>query len=233
MRIFSNRPRPALLAGLLLCASAVSAAAQDPSSPGTPVAQGPLRIERVTSGPLIAPDVRFTEVNGEFANLVGAYAGWITDNTLLVGGGGYWLTNGSDTLEMAYGGFVIEWLARTDRLFGFGARGLVGGGSATVGTTLGELYGDDIRFGTREAAHGSRGRFPHPGPVWTSDTEVIVEDVFFIAEPQANLLLNFSDRLRLTVGVGYRLIGGAGELDDLLRGATGSIALQWGGGSSR
>ena len=233
MHTLSRAPTRTVLVGLLFFGAPPSAAAQDAAPPAPSPAQGPLVIERVTSGLLIAPDVKFTEVNGEFANLAGGYAGWITDNTLLVGAGGYWLTNGSDTFEMAYGGFVIEWLARTDRRLGFGVRGLVGGGGATIGTTLGELYGDDVRFGVSGHASRSRGRFPHPGGGLTSATEVVVEDVFFIAEPQANVLLNFTDRLRLTFGVGYRLIGGAGEVDDLLRGATGSIALQWGGGSSR
>jgi hypothetical protein len=66
----------------------------------------------------------------------------------------------------------------------------------------------------------------------TSASRVILRSRFFIAEPQANLLWNFTDRLRLNWGIGYRLIGGASGVEDRLRGVTGSVALQFGGRSS-
>jgi len=36
------------------------------------------------------------------------------------------------------------------------------------------------------------------------------------------------DRLGLDVGVGYRLIGAAGGVEDRLRGVTGSVAIRFG-----
>ena len=54
---------------------------------------------------------------------------------------------------------------------------------------------------------------------------------FFVAEPEANLLVNLTRHLRLTAGVGYRLIGGARSADDRLRGVSGGVALQIGGGA--
>ena len=55
-------------------------------------------------------------------------------------------------------------------------------------------------------------------------------DGFFIADPEVSLLVNLTHRLRLTGGVGDRLIGGASGTDDRLRGVTGSLALQIGSG---
>jgi hypothetical protein len=212
-----------------LCSWAATAHAQTRTPP--PASSGPLVVERVKSGWLIVPDVKITDVNGETSTLAGAYGGWITDNTFLVGGGGYWLTNRSDDHEMAYGGLVLEWLARTDRLLGFGVRGLLGGGQATVGVTL-----DEFGYVPGGGRHGDRGgRDPRDSRSagTLTPTRVAIHDGFLIAEPQANLLVNFSDRLRLSVGVGYRLIGADDLIDDRLSGVTGSIALQWGGGRSR
>ena len=200
------------------------------TSTAAPSSAGPLVVERVRSGWLLAPDLKVTEVNRETSTLAGAYGGWITDNTFLIGGGAYWLTNGSSEREMAYGGFVFEWLARTDRLLGFGVRGLLGGGRATVGATFGELgFARTVRP-TRRNERRDRNDLD---TVDRETSRVAVREDFLIAEPQANLLVNFTDRLRLSVGVGYRLIGAANLVDDRLSGATGSLALQWGGGASR
>jgi hypothetical protein len=57
----------------------------------------------------LAPDFKFTEINGDFANLAGAYGGWLINKKPLLGGGGYTLTNGADHTKMTYGGFVLEY----------------------------------------------------------------------------------------------------------------------------
>jgi hypothetical protein len=217
-------------------AATIAAAANDqPPDPvqdakaAAQVAQGPMIIERVHSGFLVAPDFKVTEVDHRTSEVAGAYAGWITDNTLLVGGGGYWLANGSRDREMAYGGLVVGWLTRTDRRFGFGAKALVGGGQATLSSTVGDIFvlsGD--RDGPVRQSQLPTGRTPlRPVP----NARVRFHEGFFIAEPEANLLVNLTRRLRLAGGVGYRLIGGARGTDDRLRGVTGSVALQIGGGS--
>jgi hypothetical protein len=56
-------------------------------------------------------------------------------------------------------------------------------------------------------------------------------NVALSAEPRANvLLLTLTDWMRTDAGVGYRLIGGTSLLDDRLRGVSGTIAVQFGGG---
>jgi hypothetical protein len=193
---------------------------------------GTLTIERVEQGLVFAPDVRVTEVNGETATLAGGYIGWMTDRTWLVGAGGYWLANQDDDLKMAYGGMVVEWLGRSSERIGFGLKGLVGGGRATLGSTVGEYFGGD--FQPPHAVNWSRHRGPlggRSGGIIGADTEILVREYFFVAEPQAGVVLHFARWARLDLGVGYRFAAGAGRLDDELSGASASIAIQFGGTS--
>src|SRR5256885_3587973 len=127
-----------LLALFVLVLLPVAASAQS-ASDQTPQSQGPMRIERVHSGLLAAPDFKVTDVDHTTSEMVGGYAGWITDDTFFVGGGGYWLANGNSGRLMAYGGVVLQWLSRTNRPFGYSVKGLVGGGDATLSTTLSRL----------------------------------------------------------------------------------------------
>ena len=65
---------------------------------------------------------------------------------------------------------------------------------------------------------------------------VRVRDGLFVAEPEANVFVRLGRNVRLTGGVGYRLVDRGrnfdhGDTDKRLRGATGTIALQIGGGS--
>jgi hypothetical protein len=214
-----------------------------PAQPGSLVQAGQLSIERVEQGFVFAPDARITEVNGETAALAGGYVGWMTDRTWLVGAGGYWLANQDDDLKMAYGGMVLEYLARSHQRIGFGVRGLIGAGSATLGSTVGEYFGVDGDLGlpghdprNQPAArmmHGGRGpgrggSFPIPG-----NTAILVHESFFVVEPQASVIWHFTRLARLDLGVGYRLTAGAGALDEDLRGPSASIAVQFGGSSRK
>lgn len=201
------------LACVAICALAPVAAAQT-AQPGA--GQGPLVLERVESGFMIAPDVKATDIDGEFGALAGAYGGWVIEKTLLVGAGGYWLANGSDDLEMAYGGLVVEWLARTDRSIGFGARGLIGGGQATLSDTRTIA----ARFG------GRNGRNPASE---ARDIRFRFEETFLVFEPQLNVLLNLTKHIRVNVGAGYRVTGYTRGAGDRLNGPSGSIAVQFGG----
>lgn len=196
-----------------------------------------LQVERVKSGFVIAPDVRFGEVNDRQARFAGAYGGWMTDETLLIGLGGYWLANNSRDFEMAYGGAVVEWFIRGDRQGGVSARALIGGGRATLSNTFGELLGPGVsqfdevaRFGRM---HGVRGYTPRMDfdPRNISTMRIAYTDEFFIAEPQINGFFRVTDWLRFNAGIGYRVIGGtsAPNMDDRLRGLSGSVAIVFGG----
>ena len=212
----------------LACASLTSLAsvamAQDSSSSAAAAQtsqQGPMIVERLHSGFLAAPDVKITNVDHSTSALAGGYAGWLADEAFFIGGGGYWLANNHSDRKMAYGGVVVGLMGRTDRTIGGGVKALFGGGQATLGTTI-----TDFVFPQPVAAAPGQ-RVPPPQPVLRSVTLRQQSD-FFVAEPEADLFVNFSRHVRLVGGVGYRFIGDR-AFDRRLRGVTGSVSLQIGG----
>jgi hypothetical protein len=217
MRVHSTGAALTLLIYTVLGAvPAVCAQDAGPATP-TPAPPSPMQVTQLKSGWLVAPDVRITSVDDQAATFAGGYGGWVTEGAFLVGAGGYWLADGSDDLKMAYGGLVLEWLARTDRRIGFGIRTLVGGGTATLGLSSTDLYGPfapvvlagaPVRFG-----HGGRRHRAFDPEDFTNRNRRVSEN-FFVAEPQANLLLTLTTWMRINAGVGYRLIGGTSLLED-------------------
>jgi hypothetical protein len=191
------------------------ASAQDVNPPaGGAGLQGPMTVERVREGWAIAPDFKVTRFDDSTRGLAGVWAGWVIDNTLMIGGAGYWLPDSSRARGLSYGGALIEWREHTERTFGFSVKALLGFGTATVPRTV-----TLIPFG----------RYPGVVPVSTNGslTFAFRED-FFVAEPQADLLVSIAPRVRLHVGAGYRAVGGAGSLGSAIRGATGSVSLEIG-----
>jgi hypothetical protein len=214
----------ASVAGLMLSLVPIAASAQTSLDGATPQpSQGPMIVERIHSGFLAAPDVRVTEVDKKTSELVGGYAGWVTDDTFFIGGGGYWLANQSREREMAYGGLVVQWLAHASSRVGFSAKGLVGGGRATLASPVSDLI----------ARGDPRGRIEPVDPRRTVLTNTIVRfrEDFFVAEPEVDVLVRLARHLRLTAGAGYRFTAGERGDDNRLRGAVGSVGLQIGGGS--
>ena len=63
-------------------------------------------------------------------------------------------------------------------------------------------------------------------------TIVAVKEDYFVAEPQGTVFWKLAPWLRIDAGVGYRLIGAAGGLDDRLRGVSGSVSVQLFGGGA-
>lgn len=216
--------RRAILVSVMACFVPLSAAAQ--SGAVAPRTQGPMTVEPIHSGFLVAPDFKITEVDRKTSGLVGGYAGWVTDDTFFVGLGGYWLanTNRNDP-EMAYGGLVVQWLALKSGRVGVGVKGLVGGGEATVS--------DNITITPRVPEFRTvNGRVvPTPAPALVQS--VRLREGFVMAEPEALLSVRLSKQVRLAAGAGYRFTGTDRRSigGDRLDGATGSLTLQIGGGS--
>jgi len=209
---------------LVLCLLPIAATAQ--TTPG----QGPMIVERVHSGFLVAPDFKITEVDKKTSELAGGYAGWLTDDRIFIGGGGYWLANQSRDREMAYGGLIAQWLARTNERFGFSAKGLVGGGRATLSSGVSDI----LRMSERDRM--SLGRMDQNdrddlNRSRLTNSRIRFSEDFFVAEPEVGLLVRLTKRLRLTGGAGYRFTAGEGRNDNRLHGAVGSVGLQIGGGS--
>jgi hypothetical protein len=195
----------ALLLGLPAAASAQSV---------PPAASGPLVIERLENRFVVAPDYKVTEIDGDTGQLAGAYAGWLAEDTLLIGGAMYWLADGPADAELTYGGVLVGWTTPPERRIQFGARGLLGVGRAQIGRDLSGF----ARFGARR-------RGPRPQPE-LSTVRVVGEDDFVVFEPQLTLTTKLTKRVGVALGMGYRLTGYTDFADDRLRGVTGSIALQ-------
>jgi hypothetical protein len=178
-------------------------------------------IEPIQSGWLVAPDVKVTEVDRKTSELVGGYAGWLSDERFFIGGAGYWLANGNDR-EMAYGGLVAHWLVWNGGRFGVSAKGLVGGGQASLTDTI-SVRVPEVRTNGRVIT-----------PASTVSQRVRVHEGFALAEPEAQLSFRLKKQLHIAVGAGYRFTGSdrrGGFGGNRLDGATGSVSLQIGGGS--
>ena len=190
----------------------------------TTPAQGPLVVERVHNPFVVAPDYKVTDLDGEFGQLAGFYAGKSLEDTLFIGGAGYWLVNGSSGDELAYGGLLAGWSMPVGSRIRFGARSLVGLGRATLGTDLDRRTLDGQRGlnDGRVTRFGAGGR----GGAQPSAIRVRARDDFFVFEPQANVLTRMTDHIGLQWAGGYRLTALNDFLDDRVNGPIGSVALQ-------
>jgi hypothetical protein len=210
-----SRPAVLLLAIVLFpigaFAQTSAQSSQSSSSSGQPQTAtpgGPMTVEAIHDGPLAAPDVKITQFDGQTDALLGGYAGWLTDNTFFIGGGGYWLVNPSHDHELGYGGVIVQWLQRANAPFGFAVKGLIGGGWATLPETF--------------VARDRRGR--------PTTVTGLISEGFFVAEPQIDALIRVTRHTRLTVGAGYRFTAGSHNDSDI-SGPVATIGFQFGGGS--
>jgi hypothetical protein len=204
---------------------------------------GPLVVERIHNGFVVAPDYKVTALDDRTAQLAGAYGGRTIDDRLLVGGAAYWLVDGPDRSKLTYGGLLVGWSIRNTGRIRFGARGLVGVGTATLVTEIRTRIPDGaqslrfqpapapIRFGQPSPVPG-RASSPIPVPVPTtllpSTFRVRISDDFFVAEPQANVSCGITKHIDVTAAAGYRAVAMTDGLRDRLDGPTGSLAIQFG-----
>src|SRR3954471_23460513 len=89
----------AALASLLMPTAGL---AQSPPQAGT-AAAGPLVLERLDNGVVLAPDVKATSFDGQLGTLLGFSGGWLQENALFIGAAGYWLVDGSHDRVFALG----------------------------------------------------------------------------------------------------------------------------------
>ena len=211
---------PFLLAATVLVASAAYAQ-NPPVQTATAPTSGPLVLERVHDGWVLAPDFKITDLNDRTGELAGVYGGRVMDNTLLIGGAGYWLTNDARDFKLGYGGVIVGWQSREFGRIRFGGRGLAGAGTATLGFDSG-LPGrpvaqplgarGDVRFGVT-----------NPRPL-----RFVGRDEFFVVEPQANIAARITNNVGLSCGISYRETAGADFLGDRVNGPAANLSVQFG-----
>lgn len=176
-----------------------------PQRPPPAAGRQPPTVTVGQDGAVFAPDVKFTEVNHEFATLVGGYAGYVFGGEVMIGGGGYWQANDNHGLRITYFGPVVEWRALRGHTIGLNLHALVGGGTT---------YSDDYGY--------YPGPFPRPRYAYGYPYPSYY-DGFFIADPEAQLVIHLGSSMRLQGSVGYRATS-----TSRLNGVTGGISVQVG-----
>ena len=164
--------------------------------------------------------MKFTEVNHEFATLVGAYGGYVFGGEVMFGGGGYWQANSTNGLRIAYGGPVVEWRVLRGKTISLNLHALVGGGTEYSDNYYG-YYGYDQGVYIDPRGRNRYGVAVVPG--YTYGYPYDYYDGFFIAEPEAQLAVHFGSSVRLQGSVGYRATS-----TNRLNGVTGGISIQIG-----
>ena len=191
-------------------------AVQQPPAGQTPAAPtGPV-IERVHNGFIVAPDVKFTTVDGHDGTLVGGTAGVVVDRRLFLGAGGYWLANNTSDREMVYGGFVGGWYVPSMGILDVSISGLVGVGQMTLAYRFND---PPVPMTVSNAHHGPP---QYPTYSYAASTQ------FFIAEPTATVTLRVTRVVAVFGSVGYRLIAGADPFNDDLAGVSGAVGIRFG-----
>jgi hypothetical protein len=209
-----------LITAIALTLGVAAAAAAQQATPAP--SGGPLVLERVPTPFVVAPEYKATEVDGDFGQLVGGYAGQMVNGQLLVGGAGYWLANGSHDTRLAYGGLLVGWSMSPESRVRFGARGLIGGGSAELPTSFTVLTRQPdprlLRFGGG----------PSPSVPQPTTIRVRQRDDFMVLEPQADVVTHVTDHVGVDLSIGYRWTAFDRVLRDRIDGVTGSLGLQLG-----
>jgi hypothetical protein len=216
----------ALLLGIVSSAAAQDVApnAAAPVQSSQRPSQGPLVLEPVHNPFVVTPEYKVTEIDGKAGQLAGGYAGRLIDERLLIGGAVYTLVHGSNGVELTYGGVVVGWATRPAARVRFGARALVGAGSATL--SVGDVV---VPFGGR--AFDARRSTPRNIAAIVDNSQVVRvfgRDDFFVFEPQVNAVTHFNDHVGVDLALGYRLTGFDEFSRDRLDGVTGALGVQFG-----
>ena len=116
--------RTILLFGAILLVQGGILPAQTGSQPTKTLVEN-----KVTKNALIAfPEIKFSTIDGKFANFVGLRGGILLNDKFLIGAGGYGLTNVSRLPAVGYGGLVLDYAPYSRDLVHLTVGGLIGGG---------------------------------------------------------------------------------------------------------
>jgi hypothetical protein len=163
--------------------------------------------ERTSIGLFGGPVVKFSEVNNEFAVLVGGYGGFVFNHTFMIGGGGYGLTNEITTgvypygplyLRCGYGGLMLGYVLGSRKVAHLSFHSLIGGGAVSL------------------------------EPDYFYDW---YDDAFFVFEPGLDFEFNVTRHFRMGIGGTYRFVQGIdtyGLTDEDVSGASVSLTFKFG-----
>lgn len=159
----------------LLCGSSISAQ----------TSEVPMKKEIYGFG---SPVIKFTNINNDFAILIGGRGGWIFGDRFMIGGGGYGLVSENYTniekadsrtsINFGYVGFELEYILIQNDVFSFSINTLLGGGALSYTD-----YENVFQFETQRKS-----------------------DAFIIIEPAAQIYFITSDWLSIGTGISYKIL---------------------------
>jgi hypothetical protein len=210
----------ALFCAVILCGAAAAARAADPQAPPAKPATSRAVVERVENTAIFATDFKYTSIDNADGFLLGGYGGVLVDNTVFLGGGGYWMVNGDELHGLGYGGVIVEWHLLRSRGASVSVGGLGGFGVARVSYYDGGYYTPPVPVpGPR---HG--GMYPPPA-YWEYGQG------FFVGEPQVSAVFKIADGAAIAANVGYRFAAFANGYEEQISGLTAGVSIRF--GSSR
>jgi hypothetical protein len=167
-----------------------------------------------TSGGYGGLEVKFTNIDNDFAVLAGARGGWIINHRLILGAGGYGLVQDNinrypigferyNFLTMGYGGFMMELDFNPHKLVHGSGLILIGGGELSRAISA-PYYWEPL---------GN------------------TEDGFFVVEPEVNVTVNMTSFMRISTGASYRFVSDVemnGLTNEDISGPAASLTLRFG-----
>ena len=143
------------------------------------------------------PVVKFTNINDQFAVLIGGRGGWILNHSLLLGGGLYGVANEVDApegalplegpldIEFGYGGFELEYIIHPKSLVHYSVYTLIGAGATNYVKKFNSFFESNEQAGET--------------------------DFLFVLQPAVNAELNVTTWFRLNAGISYLLVVGVDQ----------------------
>lgn len=168
----------------------------------------------ITSGGYGGPALKMTSLNYELGVMTGASAAWIINSSYSIGLGGYslvdnvqarWPDSDTNRVAFSYGGLILGYQFKPDKLVHLGVQGLIGAGN--VGYRL--PWDDDFDL----------------------EDDLDRGQTVFVLEPGVTAELNVSSLIRLHLEGSYRFVSGsvlAGATDETLGGVAGTLTLKFG-----
>jgi len=150
----------------------------------------------ITHGGYGGPELKVTQINGEWGLAVGGRGGWIISSSLSLGGGGYGIVtkhlvdydytqdpNAEIRLNVGWGGAFIEYINSSNKMIHFTANTLIGAGGASY------------------FIHDNNDR-------WDDEHDLNQNSSFFVIEPGITADINLFQFFRISVGASYRFVSG-------------------------
>jgi len=215
----------ALFCAVTLFGAPAAASAADPQAPPAKPKTSPVVVERVENTAIFATDFKYTSIDHAAGFLLGGYGGVLLDNTIFLGGGGYWMVNSDDLHGLGYGGVIVEWHLLRSKAASVSVGGLTGFGLARV-----SYYQPGYGYPTPVPNPRHGGMYP-PGGGYGHNGYWFYDQGFFVGEPQVSVVFKIADGAAIAANVGYRFAAFANHAEDQISGVTAGVSIRF--GSSR